>query len=1432
MIAEIFLDYFLIATLLMAVAIVLLLRLRDPARRVLVVRSIFIAMLILPMLLFLPGLPRFAWRTSRASLETPQNRVLSQPFVPQNENVSPPNTLSQEEQTQRLQFTKLAANMAKQSQANELDTMAGDSSTDLVPQPPEENSAVANVLPVANTTQPSDAETPLLAGVTSVSANPRQSTVVENSAAPKGQLLLRALFVAQCVGMFLVACWQGLGFLFATRFLRGATPVDGEMLGQSCRVMTHAKLNSPAILGLFRPTILLPDISDEREKQLALAHEWAHFENGDLTALAVERVVMFLLCLHPMFWWLRARVRGDQEILADLKAAELSDRTHYAEQLLAWAKRAVQQPVFAGTSMLGIVEFSGKKSPQRKTLLTRRITMLLDENVRLTKISRMGKLVTLLVAAVVTVLFSMQTLRPQVHLAVANAPQEQTVIEETQEKPEKSDSLYSRWNALLNSEFHRSFLSYDPQKVIDLYRQEGFEAVQEYIKSNNPPQHVAATLDAAIRTISDQLMSEEKYDEVTMLMQNLPEKDRDFGQLFAGYFFSHKFTKENLEKIYAVYRQLAGDEAPLGNFVNACVIIPSDDEPLLGDFANAGVTYQGKHGINTAYSAIRSLENAELRAGCYAVLLTHSGSDWSAARLEHMLTDWTEADQVEMARAFLEDSKHLQDTDLKAQGSKMALNSLSKAGKANEEYYREALKTCVGESLMQMDESNSGWMSFDLGNKSPIQLALGDGQVDIVVEHVMASPSLQRRNASLYNVMSHFGSTDTNWKGDISTWGSLDSLMDVAYIEPIRPVKSAYARMLLVDREMMNQMEGPGAICVVFCDEIRKSEYLDAARAADDAFVKGESLAVIAASNALAKNPDQARVLVDEAIEQLANIEDATRQNYLKTQIARVYAFLKDGDKFREWDAEIRGDMTAKNNHDTLSQLQFYAAFAGLKELSNEIFAQLLVAITEGVAIPDDPYNYQQMTEEQKTYQTACYQLDDLFYRADNSRDKERMLTVFEAMEAFEVPHRDNHFGKLYKIDPDFAVQKMKEWAVDMGQNRKGGHYINGYVFFEQNLEQYVPKRVVIEIFEVYLDSVVIEKPEHFHNFFGVIGAGFGSDNTLFEKYSVDLSRAKSIFEAAEKLLPEDGDSVLLHESPMILFIAKYYQEMGEQEKAVELIEGWIDYVNTFYEKGTPLRAYPLDQVIPLAANACFKMTLAWNIRETNPALFEKVVQFRDRVIQQTNTQRPISVSAEFGEINVTTEDFEINPDGSIDVNVNLNDTGNRYEAFKKAVQLVLDAGENATDEQIRACIDLVVDENDTVEMGDPMKDQAPFVNVLATHKNPENLKYLVEVMMKTFEKCRETQNGNGQLQAAANLCIVMAIIELHDIEDEYYTSINAKLRESLPEDMRMMFRFMGVCMAKRFDLAREMIPTFPEEMQAMAQEALEDWSQDVESKE
>ena len=59
----------------------------------------------------------------------------------------------------------------------------------------------------------------------------------------------------------------------------------------------------------WRPHILLAarSVSEENKAAVraALAHEWAHIRHGDLWLLALERLLLPVFCLHPLFWLLR-----------------------------------------------------------------------------------------------------------------------------------------------------------------------------------------------------------------------------------------------------------------------------------------------------------------------------------------------------------------------------------------------------------------------------------------------------------------------------------------------------------------------------------------------------------------------------------------------------------------------------------------------------------------------------------------------------------------------------------------------------------------------------------------------------------------------------------------------------------------------------------------------------------------------------------------------------------------------------------------------------------------------------------------------------------------------------------------------------------------------------------------------------------------------
>ncbi len=125
------------------------------------------------------------------------------------------------------------------------------------------------------------------------------------------------------------------------------------------RLLASWQIQTAAACGLVRPTILLPAGEIERRTPVAyapgsdgaetnigrssairalLAHELAHIRRGDLWLLAVSRVLLIPLFVHPLYWLARRRIRADQELIADALAANNCGRHAYAENLLHWAR--------------------------------------------------------------------------------------------------------------------------------------------------------------------------------------------------------------------------------------------------------------------------------------------------------------------------------------------------------------------------------------------------------------------------------------------------------------------------------------------------------------------------------------------------------------------------------------------------------------------------------------------------------------------------------------------------------------------------------------------------------------------------------------------------------------------------------------------------------------------------------------------------------------------------------------------------------------------------------------------------------------------------------------------------------------------------------------------------------------------------------------
>lgn len=109
----------------------------------------------------------------------------------------------------------------------------------------------------------------------------------------------------------------------------------------SLRVTSH--LGSPATIGWWRPTILLPSswtLWNNSERQAVLAHELAHVRNRDYPLWLAVQLAAALHTYHPLVRMLVKRLQGELELSADHLAAPFAGgTTNYMRTLCQLALR-------------------------------------------------------------------------------------------------------------------------------------------------------------------------------------------------------------------------------------------------------------------------------------------------------------------------------------------------------------------------------------------------------------------------------------------------------------------------------------------------------------------------------------------------------------------------------------------------------------------------------------------------------------------------------------------------------------------------------------------------------------------------------------------------------------------------------------------------------------------------------------------------------------------------------------------------------------------------------------------------------------------------------------------------------------------------------------------------------------------------------------
>ena len=158
-------------------------------------------------------------------------------------------------------------------------------------------------------------------------ARPAEAAVTAPSAALRGTQILSCVWLAGMTGMLL---WLAVSDLRLRRRLRSA--VRGEANIRRC-----SGIDTPFVLGVFRPRIYLPPELDPAQTEYVLAHERAHIARGDHLWKLLGWLLLSVYWFHPLLWLAYVLMCRDLELACDEAVAKGLDRAgiaDYAETLL------------------------------------------------------------------------------------------------------------------------------------------------------------------------------------------------------------------------------------------------------------------------------------------------------------------------------------------------------------------------------------------------------------------------------------------------------------------------------------------------------------------------------------------------------------------------------------------------------------------------------------------------------------------------------------------------------------------------------------------------------------------------------------------------------------------------------------------------------------------------------------------------------------------------------------------------------------------------------------------------------------------------------------------------------------------------------------------------------------------------------------------
>jgi beta-lactamase regulating signal transducer with metallopeptidase domain len=151
-----------------------------------------------------------------------------------------------------------------------------------------------------------------------------------------------------------------------------------ERMNVRCKVRLKVSPNatSPAVCGLFRPVILVPQnlapSLGANSLRTVLLHELAHIKRGDLWVNLAQTILQVIYFYNPLLWLANAIIRRIREQAVDEAVlVAMGDRAkQYPETLVNVAKLAFGQSALS-LRLIGVVESKSALKERIKTMLER-----------------------------------------------------------------------------------------------------------------------------------------------------------------------------------------------------------------------------------------------------------------------------------------------------------------------------------------------------------------------------------------------------------------------------------------------------------------------------------------------------------------------------------------------------------------------------------------------------------------------------------------------------------------------------------------------------------------------------------------------------------------------------------------------------------------------------------------------------------------------------------------------------------------------------------------------------------------------------------------------------------------------------------------------------------------------------------------------------